>query len=753
MTPQESALSPRPGGPKLAPVDCPSCGRKVDPLRAGHVALFGERFRYFCDWECRQQFLVEHPRVGHQHDEEPRGGADAEQAALPPLRGRREVPSATEDDGEAGPEGLGEPELDGGTWEAASPAQRSDIGTILFLSATVAGVLAVALALIGTSPHVLTIRLVVACLGAGLLVARAILVPREPSDAHPAAVLGPAVVAGAVAVWARVSGHAAADEAAVLTGLIVVSTGTSIQLIEQVRREPLSIIKSFRDALEAPARRVVPGGYAIAAASTLRPGEEVLIDAGEMVPTDVMISAGEATVLPWLGARTATRKGPGSAIVAGGRLVSGRVRATVTWTGLDRAWVRTTADPARAAHVLAPVARNARMVVERWALASGVLAGLAAFANNAEPPHILLAAVAAHAAIASVATAATPSLHVLRGIVDALARGVTYQSAAAWERAAQTTVAVFCARGTLLLGEPQVAEIVGLGKASTARLLSLAAGAEQAASDPIATAVHRAARTRGVEPDAVRSPNVIPGLGVTAVTSSGKALCVGSRALMLREHISMALLESKLAELEGMGRTVLLVSVGARLVGFIALQDGLRPGARAAVQYLLDAGVEPVLMSGDARETCEAIARSLDIEHVRPEVLPTDRSTEIRSIAESGATVAVVGRSPQDDGAMSAADVAVALETAGSTLGDWAVAMAGEDVRDASRSLVLARRTRSHARTSIILSLAPGVAGALAIAFGLLPAAYAPLAVLLGSIASHLHLRAIDAPERAHPPD
>lgn len=742
MTQGDGTVGRKHAGPLVAPVDCPACGRKVDPLRAGHVAVFAEQFHFFCGLPCREQYLTQHPElVRPRAKDEPTCAASVGQASLPPLQAEKQ--DALDEDLEL--DNVEEAAID---LEAEAPAGRSDTGAILLLSATVAGVLAIALALTGTGALALTVRLAVACLGAALLVVRASLLPRNPSDPHPAAVLGPAVVAGVVATWARVAGHDVQDEAAVLTGLIVVSTGTSLQLVEQVRRGPGALVASFVDTLEAPARRVMPGGYSIVPAGSLRPGEEVLIDAGEMVPTDVMISAGEATVLSYLGAKSATSKQAGDALVAGSRVVSGRLRATVSWTGLDRAWLRTTADPFRSAHVLAPVARSGRLVVERWALGSGALAGLAAFANNAPTPSVILAAVAAHAAVASVSTGAMPSVHVLRGVVKALERGVAYQSASAWEKAAQATVAVFSARGTLLLGEPQVAEIVSLGRTSTDRLLSLAAGAEATADDPIAAAVKRAARERDIEADAVRSPNVVSGLGVTAVTSSGQSLCVGSRALMLREHVSMATLEGRLAELEAMGRTVLLVSVSEKLIGFVALQDGLRPGARAAVQHLLDAGVEPVLMSGDARETCEAIARSLDIEHVRPEVLPADRAQEITSIAESGATVAVVGRPVHDDAALASADVAVALESAGSTLGDWAVTLAGDDVRDASRALVTARRSRVHARASIVIGVAPGVAAALAIAFGLLPPAYAPLAVLVGSIASHLHLRAVDPPDQ-----
>lgn len=756
-------MTAAPNGPEQesaeATVRCAGCGACVDPLRAGHVAIFDDGFRYFCGWSCRERYI----KAGTK----PYGGSEARNALVL----RNEIDRQFEETASIAPDdaplprlkdehspiatgALSEADLDDielaeeAPEEILPPSQtRSDTGTLLLLTATVFGVLAVALALVGTSPAILTARLCVAAAGVGLLIARSVVIPRDPADPHPAAVHAAGVAAAAIAVWARVTGNGeVADEAAVLTGLFVVATGTTMQLVEQVRRGASAAVASCLHALDVPARRVVPGGYAITPAASLRPGEEVLIDAGEMVPTDVLINAGQATVLAWSNARSATRKQPGDALVAGARLISGRLRATVTWTGMDRAWLRTTADPSRAAHVMAPAARNARWVVERWAVASAGLAGLAAFVNGKPVPGVLLASAAAHAAIASVAVAAIPAAVVLRGLVQALDHGITYQSAAAWERAAHTTVMVFLARGTLLLGEPQVAEIVGLGDCSQDRLLSLAEGAETAASDAIALAVHRAARTRGTLADAVRSPTVVPGLGVTAVTSNGEALCVGSRALMLREHVSMARLETKLAELETLGRTVLLVATAGRLAGFIALQDGLRAGARAAVQHLLDARIEPVLMSGDARETCDAIARSLDIEHVRPEVLPAERAGEIRRIAESGATVAVVGRPGTDDSSLAAADVAVAMEAAGSTLGEWAIVLAGDDVRDAAKAVVGAKRTLAHARTALVIAVAPGIVAALAVAFGLLPAAYSPLSVLLGAIGSHLYARSVEDP-------
>jgi P-type E1-E2 ATPase len=185
---------------------------------------------------------------------------------------------------------------------------------------------------------------------------------------------------------------------------------------------------------------------------------------------------------------------------------------------------------------------------------------------------------------------------------------------------------------------------------------------------------------------------------------------------------------------------VTLVALGGKLVGLIALQDGLRSGARGAVQRLLDAGVEPVILSGEARETCETIGRAVDIDHIRPEVLPQDRAKEVRALAD-GHVVAVLGHPEEDGGALGAADVPVALSAAGASPGDWAVSLASNDVRDAARALAIAVETRDRTRVAIGLGLAPGIVAALGIALGLLPLAVGPLVALAALGAAVVHAR------------
>lgn len=762
----------RAAGPFVPPLPCSGCGKLIDPLRAGHIAIFDLRFHYFCNrTTCRAAFLGE---PGDEAPSDVRKGVDgiigarrdlsAEEAsarrseheapivdAFPPVTAADDLPEVP---GLDDARGLVEPIAQ--TIMSEEPSRHDaqepkDIGALLLVIAVIAGALAVALALAGDTTLVIGARIVLAAVGASMLLGRAATTMRDATDPHPAPILASSIGALAAAVWAALGpDRALAAEAASLAGIIVTAASVSAWLIDGARHGVSAERAWIASALSVPGRRAPETGASGEGAKgkvfDIRAGEQVIVEVGEIVPVDLTVTGEEVLVLPWVGATTPAKRRSGDSVIAGARVVRGRLRGVCAWAGNDRAFARVLLDPRRRADALAPVAHAARSLAERWSAAAAVIGAVAALVAHRSPIEVAMIAIAVHAALATSVTAGVPSVHVARGILLGLRRGIVYKSADAWDRAGRVGVSMFCARGTLLLGEPEVAEIEAVSpKVEPLDVLSLAAGAERAQEHPIATAVLRAARTRDVRPDGVRNASMVPGLGVTAVTSGGEDLCVGNRALMLEKRISIAASEDRISELEGIGRTVVLVAVGARLVGLLGLQDGLRPGARAAVQHLLDAQIEPVLMSGDARETCEAIGRSLDIDHIRPEVLPSDRSAEVKRIIDAGTSVAVLGHAGVDDAALTAADVAVALGAAGSAPGDFAVSLASDDVRDAALSLALAHRARIEARVSLALAAAPALFGSAAIAFGLLPPAYAPIASLLGGVVAIVHARALDA--------
>lgn len=751
-------------GPVVDPVPCSGCGKLIDPLRAGHVAIFDLRFHFFCGRvPCRAMFLGEEvdadaapPEVPGERDDLRERRAELDAPIVPAF-----TPGPDPDLPEAPPRederALVEPIAHTILHEAPSrfdaPEPR-DVGALLLVITVVAGALAVALGLAGDARFVIAARIVLAGVGAGMLVGRAATTARDASDPHPAPAIASPIGALAAAIWAAVEkDRALAAEAASLAGILVTAAAVSAWLSENARQRAGAERAWIAASLAVPGRRGDEGPAGEGSKEKvfdLRSGEQVIVEPGEVVPVDLVVTGGEVLVLPWLGATTPARRRDGDAVVAGARVVRGRLRGTATWAGHDRAFARVLLDPRRRADALAPASQASRALAERWAIVAGAIGAISAVIARRNPIEIAMTAFAVHAALSTQVIATIAGAHVARGILLGLRRGIVYKSADAWDRAGRVAVAMFCARGTLLLGEPELAELEATGgKVEPSVVLALAAGAERTEEHPIATAIVRAARTRGVRPDGVRNPNLRPGLGVTAVSSSGEELCVGNRSLMMEQRISIAAAEQRIGELESLGRTVVMVAVGSRLVGLLGLQDGLRPGARASVQHLLDAQIEPVLMSGDARETCEAIGRSLDVDHIRPEVLPADRGAEVRRLIDAGASVAVLGHAGVDDPALGAADVAVALGAAGSTPGDFAVSLASDDVRDAALSLALAHRARLEARAGVAIAVAPALLGSTVIAFGLLPPAYAPIASLLGGVLAVLHAHG----SLAGPPD
>ena len=789
---------------------CPGCGKGIDPLRAGHVAVFDGVFLYYCDASCK----AAHLRViaAHLGDDVPTmdppavaervqkingangNGTSGHHAAAPAPFVFHEpsspAPSLAKRDGE----GSDSSSREGGE-SAPSPVEEEDIPEkspslaveptpvtqaspqlvtapmampappavalsppsttppvsaipsshplptrtappALSLFGVVAGLLVPLLALADVATGV---RVALCVVAAMVLVGRLALARRGAAQVHPLIAAVPVAAAAVVAVTSELAADPRAAAIAVLVGL---SSAVALGVEEAIDRvwSDIDLARKRTRAMLDVASHVVRGA-GLVDARDVKAGEEVVVEAGDVVGVDGVVRAGEVEVIPWDDAPPTVAqvtKREGDAIVAGARVVSGRARLVASWAGGDRAWARATSRgrPDVSAHF----ARLARLFATRAIPAAAVVAAGAACASGVASgwPFGIAAACSVFLGLGGRAVVAAVALVHARAHAKALVHGVVYRDARAFDAAGRAAIAVVCSRGTVLTGEPEIVAVEPAPgvSASEARILALAAGAETASSHPFATAILRAARTRSVAIENVRSAAVHAGLGVTALAANGERLVVGSRALLLSEKVSVAVVETRASELEAQGRSVLLVALAGKLVGLVALQDGLRAGARAAVQRLLDARIEPVLLSGESRETCETIARALDIDHVRPEVLPADRAPEVRALAEGGQVVAALGHPSSDDGALGAADVAIAMGAAGRPAGEWGVALASDDVRDAALALALAHSVRDRSVAVMAAGLAPGVVALLALGFGVGGLVWGPIAMGAGAAAA-----------------
>jgi P-type E1-E2 ATPase len=722
------------------------------------VAIFDARFHFFCSrHRCRARFMGE-PEREPPEPVTPRPARPVEvDAVLPPVQ-----PAVATTIGDSVPKPIPvddrgefiEPVIEPVLSEVApeSTPERRELGFVLVSLTLIAGALTMALELAEATRLVRVARVVLLGVGTCALLGRALTMRRDPAWAHRILVFAAPVFGAVTAGAALAMGDATqVSRASFVAGTILTAAAANLWLVELASRPVEAGRRWVAQRLDVPARRVTDDIHTLGAKELtldVKPGEHVIVEAGDTVPVDLEILSGEVEILPWVGAATRVRRRPGDVVVAGSRVTQGQLRGQCTWAGEERALARPMLAEARRADIHAALPRSGRLVAERVAPAAAVLlaALFAIFGWGALD--VTMVAVAVYAAIGNVAVGTLAALAVARGVRSALSRGVVYNGADAWDACARVTVAVFCARGTLLRGEPELVEIEVFQHAALPNgddeVLTLAAGALAAEQHPAAVAVRRAAADRNLAPQPVRNVRSFDGRGVTAVAATGEELCVGTRNLLLERRVSVAAAEQKIYELEIAGRTVMLVAKAGRVIGLLALKDGLRAGARAAVQHVLDARIEPVLMSADTRQTCEALGRALDIDHLRPEVREEERAAAIQRIRDTGAAVAVLGHTPHDDDALEAADASVVVGGAGRERDRFSVALVSDDVRDASVALALAHRTHAQAATVLGLALVPGVLGALVVAFAILPAEYAPLAQLLGSVAAVWQLRLSD---------
>jgi Cu+-exporting ATPase len=240
--------------------------------------------------------------------------------------------------------------------------------------------------------------------------------------------------------------------------------------------------------------------------------------------------------------------------------------------------------------------------------------------------------------------------------------GLLIKSAAALEVLHKVDVLVFDKTGTLTVGRPEITDVIVPGTAAITEdeALGLAAAAEQASEHPLGEAIVRRAKERGVALPPVTGFTSVPGQGVDALTTEGRVL-LGNRRLMEARGIDLSPWAERARSLQSEGKTVISLAFAGRLVALLAAADVLKPDATATVARLKELGVEVVMLTGDNRQTGEAIGRQAGIERVLAEVLPEDKAREIRRLQEQKHLVAMVGDGVNDAPALAQADVGVAM--------------------------------------------------------------------------------------------
>lgn len=236
-------------------------------------------------------------------------------------------------------------------------------------------------------------------------------------------------------------------------------------------------------------------------------------------------------------------------------------------------------------------------------------------------------------------------------------RGILIRKGEAIQTMKEIRTVVFDKTGTITKGKPEVVSVSST--IPEKKLLEIAASIERLSEHPIAKAIATKAALKRYKP--IKHFSAIRGKGVKGVLGKQKVL-VGNRALMADHKIPLKPLEKTLGFYEQRGNTTMIVALGKKAVGVIAVADAVKEDSFTALQILHQEGFKTVMLTGDNERTAQAIAQDMGITSVIANVLPGQKAQHIVELQKQG-MVAFVGDGINDAPALKQSNVGIAMGT------------------------------------------------------------------------------------------
>ena len=507
---------------------------------------------------------------------------------------------------------------------------------------------------------------------------------------------------------------------------------------EIIKMRSSAAVRKLLDLKPATATVVREGAEMEVPVESVMVGETCIVRPGQRVPCDGEVIEGSSSVDESMltGESMPVDKGPGAAVIGGTINRSGLLHCRATRVGADTALAQIIRLVEEAQGSSAQIQRIADQVTAYfvpavvgvavvaflgWWLAGNFPQGLLAF--------IAVLIIACPCALG----VATPAA-LMVGVGKGAEAGILIRGAEVLERAQSLKTVVFDKTGTLTRGEPNITDVVPLSGHGEAEVLRVAASAEAGSEHPLGEAIVRGAKHRGLALGKVQAFEALSGHGIKGVLD-GVGVLLGNRRLLLKEGIDVAPAEQTMVRLESEGKTAMLVAIGGRLAGVIAVADTLKPEARQAIEELKREGVEVVMLTGDNRRTAEAIGRELGISRVIAEVLPSDKARIIQDLQKDGKAVAMVGDGVNDAPALATAQIGIAIGSGSDVAKETGgIILVRDDVRDVVAAIRLSRATMRKIKQNLFWAFVYNTLGIPIAALGFLNPIIAAAAMALSSL-------------------
>ncbi len=499
-------------------------------------------------------------------------------------------------------------------------------------------------------------------------------------------------------------------EAATVMFLFSLGNALEGRTMEKARASVSSLVNLF--PTQARVRR--DGVEVEIPASEVRVGDLFVVRPGEKIPTDGTVVSGMSTVnqASITGESIPVEKHDGDMVYVGSINQRGSIDVEATATAEDNTLAKiihlveeAQAEKAPSQRFTETFGRYYTPSVVLLAIVVAVLPPL--FFHTAFSHSVYIALTLLVVSCPCALVISTP-VSIVSAIGNAARNGILIKGGAKLEVTGGIRVIAFDKTGTLTTGESMVTDILPATGFDEDQILCLAASVESRSEHPLAAAILRAARDRGVHIKEVSGFESLTGMGAAA-KFNGDTCVVGNSRLMDQLEIDIGDLSESLNRLQEEGKTAVLVASGRRLAGIIAMRDTLRESAREVFQALRHIGIQrTVMITGDNEMTARAVARELGIDEYYAELLPKDKVDIVRLLIERfGGGVAVIGDGVNDAPALAAATVGIAMGAIGSdtALETADIALMSDDLSKLPYAIKLSRRTLQTVRENIVFSL------------------------------------------------
>lgn len=450
----------------------------------------------------------------------------------------------------------------------------------------------------------------------------------------------------------------------------------------------------------------------------------ILVKPGGKIPVDGIVIEGNTAIDESMltGESMPIDKKSGDAVYAASINKNGVIKFRATKIGGDTALAQIIKLVEDAQGSKAPIAQLADIVSSYFVPIVFAIAVLA-FVGWYFTGHTFVFAMTIFISILVIACPCALGLATPTAIMVGTGKGAEYGILIKGGEALETThlidTIVFDKTGTITEGKPEVTDIVTTAGVDRDWLLQIAASAEKGSEHPLGEAIVRGAQKENLETLKIDTFKAIPGYGIE-VEVGGSQLLLGNRKMMDENSISLITLEEESDRLAEEGKTPMYIAMDGTLSGIIAVADVVKASSKAAIAKLHEMGIEVAMITGDNQKTAAAIARLVGIDRVLAEVLPQDKSNEVKKLQSEGRKVAMVGDGINDAPALVQADIGIAIGSGTDVAMESAdIVLMRSDLMDVPTAIKLSKSTIRNIKQNLVWAFGYNVAG-IPIAAGLL---------------------------------